>query len=111
MEYRDERDLHIYTDGSSLSTPRRGGVGIVFVFAGEDGHERSVDYPLPGYDGATNQQAELAAAIDGLKAVVIRRAIDAEPLRRIVIWTDSTYLVNGYDSARFTWPSNCVTMS
>src|SRR4051794_38686294 len=29
MEYRDERDLHIYTDGSSYSGPRRGGIGIL----------------------------------------------------------------------------------
>lgn len=26
VEYRDERDLNIYTDGSSYQGPRRGGV-------------------------------------------------------------------------------------
>ena len=52
MEYRDERDLHIYTDGSSYPGPRRGGVGVRFVMTGEDGNERFEDYPLPGYHGA-----------------------------------------------------------
>ena len=106
MEYRDERDLHVYTDGSSYPGPRRAGVGIRFVMTGADGHEHVGDYPLPGYDGATNQQAELAAVVDALKAMVVRKAIDARPHRRIVIWTDSTYLTNGYDSARFSWQSN-----
>jgi ribonuclease HI len=106
MEHRDDRDLHIYTDGSSFSGPRRAGVGIVFVMTGEDGQERSEKYPLPGYEGATNQQAEVAAVVDALKAVVVRRVYDMSRYRRIVIWTDSMYLVNGYDSARFSWQSN-----
>jgi ribonuclease HI len=84
VEYRDERDLHIYTDGSSFDGPRRAGVGVRFVMVGEDGHEHAEDYPLPGYDGATNQQAEVAAVVDALKAIVVRRAVDAKPYRRIV---------------------------
>ena len=111
MEYRDERDLHIYTDGSSYAGPRRGGVGVRFVMTGEDGSEHFEDYPLPGYDGATNQQAELAAVVDALRAIVLRRVIDATPFRRIVIWTDSMYLTNGYDSARFSWQRNGWTTS
>ena len=78
---------------------------------GEDGHERFEDYPLPGYDRATNQQAELAAVVDALKALVLRRVIDVKPYRRIVVWTDSQYLTNGYDSARFSWQSNGWTTS
>jgi hypothetical protein len=77
-----------------------------FVTTGEAGHEHIEDYPLPGYDDATNQQAELAAVVEALKAIVVRRAIEAKPHRRIVIWTDSTYLTNGYDSARFSWQRN-----
>jgi ribonuclease HI len=105
VEYRDERDLSIYTDGSSYQGPRRGGVGILYVTVDDDGEERANPYPLPGFIGATNQQMELCAAVEALKAVVTRRApVTASAYRRIVIWTDSTYLVDGYDSARFTWP-------
>jgi ribonuclease HI len=105
MEYRDERDLNIYTDGSSYQGPRRGGVGILYVSVGLDGTERADPYPLPGFMGASNQQMELCAAIEALKALVTRRApVVAGSYRKIVIWTDSMYLVNGYDSARFSWP-------
>ncbi len=92
MEHRDERDLHIYTDGSSYPGPRRAGVGIVFVMTGEDGQERFEKYPLPGYEGATNQQAEVAAVVDALKAVWSGACMTWSRYRRIVIWTDSMYL-------------------
>jgi ribonuclease HI len=105
VEIRDERDLNIYTDGSAYSGPRRGGIGILFVTVDEDGQEVVDEYPLPGYAGATNQQMELRAAIEALSALVTRRApVSAGPWRRVVIWTDSTYLVDGFQSARFTWP-------
>jgi ribonuclease HI len=107
MEYRDERDLHIYTDGSSYSGPRRGGVGILYVAVDASGEERAEPYPRLGYVGATNQQMELRAAIDALAALVNRRApVSAAPYRKIVIWTDSTYLVDGYNTARFSWPQS-----
>jgi ribonuclease HI len=106
MEYRDDRDLHVYTDGSSYPGPRRGGVGIRFVMTDAAGREQFEDYPLPGYDNASNNAAELAAVVDALKAVVVRRIIDLKRYRRIVIWTDSKYLTEGYDSARFSWQSN-----
>lgn len=105
VEYRDERDLHIYTDGSSHSGPRRGGIGIRYVTVDEAGEEHVDDYPLPGYVGATNQQMEVRACIEALKALVTRRApVSAAQYRKIVVWTDSMYLVEGFSSARFTWP-------
>jgi ribonuclease HI len=105
VEYRDERDLNIYTDGSAYQGPRRGGVGILYVTVNDDGEDHADPYPLPGFMGATNQQMELCAAIEALKALVTRRApVTAGTYRRIVIWTDSMYMVDGYDSARFTWP-------
>jgi ribonuclease HI len=105
VEYLDETALNIYTDGSSYSGPRRGGVGILFVTVNDDGDEVVDDYPLPGYTGATNNQMELQACVDALMAVATRRApVDASKYRKIVVVTDSMYLVEGYDSARFTWP-------
>src|SRR4051812_4017995 len=35
----DERAINVFTDGSSLPAPRRGGTGICFVTAGDDGRE------------------------------------------------------------------------
>jgi hypothetical protein len=48
VEYLDDRDLNIYTDGSSYSGPRRGGVGILFVTVDDEGNEQTEAYPLPG---------------------------------------------------------------
>lgn len=107
MECLDERDINIYTDGSAYSRPRRGGVGIRFVTVDDDGHKHSEDYPLPGYAGASNQQMELTACVEALRVLLTRRApVQDREYRRIVIWTDSMYIVNGYDSARFDWPTN-----
>lgn len=107
MEQRDERDLNVYTDGSSRPAPRRGGIGIRFVTVDTSGYEQVADYPLPGFEGASNQQMEIMAVIEALKALVHRRVpLELEPWRRVVIWTDSMFVVEGYGSARFTWPGN-----
>ncbi|MGA2455611.1 MAG: ribonuclease H [Solirubrobacteraceae bacterium] len=107
MEYLDENDLNIYTDGSSYASPRRGGIGILFVTVDDEGNERTDEYPLPGYDGATNNQAELEACIEALRAITKRRPfIDPAPFRRIVIRTDSKYVVENYSHALYEWQSN-----
>lgn len=104
MEYLDERDLNVYIDGSSLSSPRRGGVGILFITEGPDGHWRETPYDVAGFAGATNNQMELQACIEALQGLVRGWVpVDAASYRKVVFWTDSQYLVNGYDAARFTW--------
>lgn len=107
MEYLDDRDINVYTDGSSYDGPRRGGIGIRYITVDQTGQEHSEDYPLPGYTATTNQQMELTACIEALRAVVTGRApIQDREYRRIVVWTDSTYLIDGYGSARYSWQSN-----
>lgn len=105
MEYLDERDLNVFIDGSSLSSPRRGGMGIVFVTEGPDGHWAEEPYELPGVAGATNNQMEIQAGIEALQAITRGQApVGLANYRKLVFWTDSQYLVDGFDSARFTWP-------
>lgn len=113
MEYRDDRDLHVYTDGSSYAKPRRGGIGILFVSVGDDGHEQTHPWPQAGFEQATNNQMELTAAIEAMRGLATRRApVDAAGFRRVVVWTDSMYLVDGFVSARSTWPlSDWMTAS
>jgi hypothetical protein len=48
-----EKVLNIYTDGSSLSAPRRGGMGVRFVTLNDAGDEVSEDIEEPGHGGAT----------------------------------------------------------
>ena len=95
VEYIDERDLNVFIDGSSLSSPRRGGVGIVFVTEGPDGHWAEEPYEVGGIAGATNNQMEIQACMDALQAIMRGRArADVANYRRVVFWTDSQYLVS-----------------
>jgi ribonuclease HI len=50
----DENAINIYTDGSSYTGPRRGGMGIVFVTVNDEGHEVVEEHQPLGHRGATN---------------------------------------------------------
>lgn len=98
----DEDVLNIYTDGSSLGRPRVGGIGIRFVQIDSSGEEQVRDIEMPGFRNATNNQMELCACITALKKAI---KLELPPtLRKIVVHTDSQYVVNNYMSAMFKWP-------
>jgi ribonuclease HI len=104
----DENSLTVFTDGSMLTRPRRGGLGIRFVRTDDVGNESVFDHVEPGYTGATNNQMELKAVIVAL------RLIDAGKLpagmldnpRKIDIITDSQYVADNVRNALFEWPNN-----
>ncbi len=98
----DENALNIYTDGSSISSPRRGGIGIRFVVVDEQGCEQVEDWSPPGYTNATNNQMELKACILALQEA--RRRGLAVKLHRIAVHTDSMYVCENYTKAMFKWP-------
>lgn len=100
----DPHALNIYTDGSSLSKPRRGGLGVRFVYLDNAGNEITSDLELPGYKGATNNQMELMACIEALKAVMRLDAFYSKT--RIVINTDSMYVVDNVNNAIYKWSRN-----
>jgi ribonuclease HI len=107
MEYLDERDINVYTDGSMLSAPRRGGLGIVFVTEANDGNWRVDEFPVSGYRGSTGNQMERRAVIEALEALTRGSApVSLAGYRKVVVRTDSQWLVDGYSYARFSWPSN-----
>ncbi len=107
MEYLDERDINVYTDGSMLPAPRRGGLGIVFVTEGPDGNWQVDEFPVPGYSGATNNQMERRAMIEALEALSRGIApVQTDGYRKVVVRTDSQLLVSGFHAARSTWPAN-----
>lgn len=57
-----EDALNIYTDGSCLSNPRRGGIGIRYIVINAAGDEEWIDECPAGYKQATNNEMELMAA-------------------------------------------------
>lgn len=87
----------IYTDGSSAPGPRKGGIGIRFIFPDDE----IKDLKPYGYRGATNNMMELQAPILALKEVV--KLNDLRGAESIVVYTDSQYVTSNYKKAMFTW--------
>jgi ribonuclease HI len=107
MEYPEENALNIYTDGSMLPGPRRGGAGLLFIAVDSLGNEESREEVLPGFTGATQNQMELEAVIQGLKMATGRHPpFDPSRYRKIVIKTDATYVAENFGAARSVWSSN-----
>ena len=100
MIYEDA--LNIYTDGSSYSNPRTGGIGIRFVTIDDAGDEEVEDLPVPGYRNATNNSMELYACVVALQKTSGHPKISQ--MNRICIFTDSRYVVDNYRKAIFQWP-------
>ncbi|HEX3734402.1 MAG TPA: RNase H family protein [Solirubrobacterales bacterium] len=107
MEYPDEDTVNIYTDGSSLPAPRRGGLAITFLIIDEAGEEQVHELVPPGYSGATNNQMELEACVQALnQATGQQPPFDRSLYRKVVIRTDSVYVAGNYETALFTWSTN-----
>jgi ribonuclease HI len=107
MEYPDEEALNIYTDGSSLPKPRRGGLAALFLLINEDGEEETYEPVLQGYSGASNNQMELEACVQALRQATAQNPyFDRSRFRKIVIRTDSTYVSGYYETALYTWSRN-----
>ena len=97
-----ENALNIYTDGSSLGRPRAGGVGIRFIIVTPLGEEQIRDLTVAGYRGATNNQMELNACVIALKEAL--ELVVPPHIIRVVIYSDSQYVVGNYKRAMFEWP-------
>jgi ribonuclease HI len=98
----DENTLEIYTDGSSLSNPRTGGIGIRYLYIGSDGNEKIEDLDnLLGFKNATNNQMELQACVVALEKA--KKIKEFNRINKIVIYSDSKYVVDNYPLALFHW--------
>lgn len=93
--------LNIFTDGSSLPHPRRGGIGIRFVTTDTTGDEVIEDHCLLGYKGSTNNQMELMACIKALEIACDHPMMDM--VNEVWLYTDSMYVTNNIPNAMFGW--------
>jgi len=97
-----ENALNIFADGSSLGSPRRGGIGVRFVVIDSSGEEQVQDFEFAGHKNATNNEMELHACIIALNEAM---KADLPPnINKVVIQTDSLYVVDNYKKAMFEWP-------
>lgn len=86
--------LFIYTDGSCLGNPGKGGWGVIIL---KDNDIKLQEFGNYNSD-TTNNQMELTAVIEGLKKIHQDISNDIEyvkNLEKIVIYTDSTYVSKG----------------
>lgn len=84
--------IEIYTDGACSGNPGKGGWGAVLLY-------REHKKEISGYqESTTNNQMELKAAIEGLKAI--------KKSSKIIIHTDSKYVMEGITSWIEGWKKN-----
>lgn len=89
------KNIEIYTDGSSLGNPGPGGWGTVIVT------NNKIIEELGGYDkDTTNNRMELQAVIEALKYII------KNEISEVVIHADSAYVLNGVTSWIFGWEKN-----
>jgi|ERR1035437_123292 ribonuclease HI len=96
--------IYIYTDGSSLPKPRRGGIGIRYVHLDENEEEHRIDLEEYGNQSGTNNQMELKAVIYGLKKLHQQDILIKYNL--IEVRTDSQYITNNLNYAKYSWPKS-----
>jgi ribonuclease HI len=92
------KNINIYTDGSSLGNPGKGGWGVV-VIQGE-----KIIHEIGGCDkNTTNNRMELQAVIEVLKYL---RKSDFLNIKEIKIHADSNYVLSGITSWIHNWEKN-----
>lgn len=92
-------ETSIFTDGSSRGNPGNGGWGVVVCAeVGPRGGPTSVR-EFGGFEAnTTNNRMELRAAIEGLR--------DVGDTTRVVIYSDSRYVINGFTKWIKGWKKN-----
>ena len=85
-------EVTIYTDGACSGHPGKGGWGAILIYAKEK------KYMSGSKQLTTNNQMELTATIEALKAIL-------KP-SNIALYTDSQYVKNGITSWIFNWKKN-----
>ena len=82
-------------------------LGLIFVVIDEAGNEQWVDEVLEGYAGATQNQMELQAVVQGLKRATGRHPpFEPSGYRKIVVKTDSLYVKDNFATATWSWSKN-----
>ena len=85
-------EVTFYTDGAFSGNPGKGGWGAILIYAKEK------KYMSGSKQLTTNNQMELTATIEALKAIL-------KP-SNIALYTDSQYVKNGITSWIFNWKKN-----
>ena len=92
--------IEIYTDGSSLGNPGRGGWGVFIIKNEELGINNDVELG-GGEKDTTNNRMEIQAAIEAIKYINKQfKEIN------VTIYADSSYVLGGVTNWIFGWEKN-----
>lgn len=92
----EHKEIHVYTDGSSRGNPGPGGYGIVMEQKGSNYFKEFSE----GFRKTTNNRMELLAVVEALKKI-------KKDNQKIIVYTDSKYVVNSVEKKWvFTWQKN-----
>ena len=94
--------LYIYTDGSSFSGLRKGGIGVRYVILDNVEEEIVVDKEIFGYQQGSNNQMELKACVLALENCL--DAMRGVAFDSIEIRSDSIYVTDNVSNAKYEWP-------
>jgi ribonuclease HI len=100
----DPHALNIYTDGSSYSGRRRGGMGVLYVWVDAAGIEQSESLDQGGVAQATNNLMELLAPIRALQGA--GPFLEKRHFSRVLVHSDSQYVVRNVKNAIYVWSRN-----
>jgi len=91
--------LKIYTDGACIGNPGPGGWAAIIIA------NKQVKELFGGEKSTTNNRMELTAAIEALKYCEEKK-IEKTSIKKIEIYTDSTYLKDGITLWAKNWEKN-----
>ena len=92
----ENKEIHVYTDGSSRGNPGPGGYGIVMEQKGSNYFKEFSE----GFRKTTNNRMELLAVVEALKKI-------KKDNQKIIVYTDSKYVVNSVEKKWvFAWQKN-----
>lgn len=95
--------IKIFTDGSSRGNPGPGGWGAIVIFENKDSKDETAVMELGGREShTTNNRMEIIAVIEALSCVKNNNLENP----KIVIHTDSSYLINGITKWVYGWKKN-----
>jgi ribonuclease HI len=89
----EEKTIKIYTDGACKGNPGPGGWGAVLLWEGKEKHIYGSN------PSTTNNQMELTAVIEALKALKNSK-------HPVEVYTDSSYVKNGISEWIHKWLKN-----
>ncbi|MGM0482348.1 MAG: ribonuclease HI [Patescibacteria group bacterium] len=100
----EQREVTVFTDGSSRGNPGPGGWGAVIIFLPESENEKYVVELGGGERNTTNNRMELKAVIEAIKYILENLSKDRD--HRITVYTDSGYLIKGITGWIRSWERN-----